>query len=77
MKYYAVIDTNVIVSYLLTHDGNSTIHKLINAIKNQSLIPLYNDDILCEYTEVLSRERFHFTKEEIISWNTGKRALAY
>lgn len=65
MKYYAVIDTNFIVSYLLTHDGNSTIHKLINVIKNQSLIPLYNDDILCEYTEVLSRERFHFTKEEI------------
>lgn len=65
MKYYAVIDTNVIVSYLLTHDSDSTIHKLISAIKNQSLIPLYNDEILNEYTEVLSRERFHFTKEEI------------
>lgn len=65
MKYYAVIDTNVIVSYLLTHDSYSTIHKLINAIKNQLLIPLFNDDILSEYTEVLSRERFHFTKEEI------------
>ena len=65
MKYYAVIDTNVIVSYLLTHDSDSTIHKLISAIKNQSLIPLYNDDILSEYTEVLSRERFHFTNVEI------------
>ena len=65
MKYFAVIDTNVIVSYLLTHDSNSTIHKLIGAIRNQLLVPLYNDDILSEYTEVLSRERFHFTKEEI------------
>jgi len=27
MKYYAVIDTNVIVSYLLTKDSNSTIYK--------------------------------------------------
>lgn len=65
MKYYAVIDTNVIVSYLLTHDSYSTIHKLINTIKSQLLIPLFNDEILSEYTEVLSRERFHFTKEEI------------
>jgi predicted nucleic acid-binding protein len=40
MKYYAVIDTNVIVSYLLTQNSNSTIHKLIGAIKNQTLIPL-------------------------------------
>lgn len=32
MKYYAVIDTNVIVSYLLTHDSDSTPLEVINAI---------------------------------------------
>ena len=65
MKYYAVIDTNVIVSYLLTRDSGSTISRVMNALYEELLTPLYNDDILNEYTDVLNRERFHFSKEEI------------
>ena len=65
MKDYAVIDTNVLVSYLLTRDSGSTISRVMNAIYEELLTPLYNDDILNEYTDVLNRERFHFSKEEI------------
>ena len=37
----------------------------MNAINEELLTPLYNDDILQEYTDVLNRERFHFSSEEI------------
>lgn len=65
MKYYAVIDTNVIVSFLLTRDSGSTISKMMKAINDERLTPLYSDEILEEYTDVLNRERFHFSPEEI------------
>ena len=56
MKYYAVIDTNVLVSYLLTHNAGSPIVKIVDAILSGKLKPMYSDMILDEYDNVLRRD---------------------
>ncbi len=63
MKYYAVIDTNVLVSAMLR--WNSVPGCVLEHAFVGNIIPLLNDHILKEYTEVLSRPKFHFDKERI------------
>jgi predicted nucleic acid-binding protein len=48
MKVYAVIDTNVLVSAFLTRHPDSATVKVLNAISDGFLIPLYNQEILKE-----------------------------
>ena len=64
MKHYAVIDTNVLVSSMLTSNPDSTIAKIINYVRLGSIIPMFDDTILEEYQAVLSRDRFSFDKTE-------------
>lgn len=64
-RYYAVIDTNVIVSALLTKNQQSPTVALLDLIVDRTIIPVYNDEILDEYREVLSRTKFHFNAERI------------
>ena len=63
MKCYAVIDTNVLVSALLKWD--STPGQVVQQTYAHEIIPVFNDSILQEYEEVLSREKFHFPKETV------------
>ena len=58
MKYYAVIDTNVLVSALLKWDSvpGNVLHFTITGV----VTPVLNEDILREYREVLLRKKFHF-----------------
>lgn len=58
-KIFAVIDTNVIVSALLSSNLESNPVKVFRAIVQERIVPLYNDDILEEYKSVLSRPKFH------------------
>lgn len=60
MKYYAVIDTNVIVSSMLKNQ--STPGQIIRLVTQNTIIPLLNEEILQEYIEVITRNRFHFSK---------------
>lgn len=55
VKVYAVIDTNVLVSSLFSLDGTSSPAIVINAILRGTITPLYNDAILAEYKDVLTR----------------------
>jgi len=57
-KIYAVIDTNVIVSALISKTIESNPVKIIRAITQERIIPLFNDEILSEYKDVLSRDKF-------------------
>ena len=57
MKYYAVIDTNVLVSFFLNRNVASPIIKVIEAIKTDTIVPMYDEVILSEYAEVLQREK--------------------
>lgn len=64
-KIYAVIDTNVLVSALLSISGNSSPSIIIRKIIDGVITPLYNEDILSEYEEVLNRAKFPFRKADI------------
>ena len=58
-KFFAVIDTNVIVSALISKNIDSNQGKVFRAIVQERIVPLYNDEILAEYRCVLSRPKFH------------------
>ena len=64
MTYYAVIDTNVIVSSMLKTD--SIPGSIINYIKSDTIIPLLNEEITKEYISVLTRNKFDFEEKKII-----------
>lgn len=63
----AVIDTNVIVSALLNHDGESNPSIVLTNVIFGNITPLYNEDIISEYKDVLSRDKFPFRQEDIES----------
>lgn len=62
---YAVIDTNVIVSALFTSNLEAATVKVLNAMLQGKIIPLYNEEIRKEYSEVLNRSKFCFPKSQI------------
>ena len=65
MKYYVVIDTNVLVSAALKPESNpGLIFKLVD---ENIIVPLINEEIINEYRQVLSREKFQFNNELIDS----------
>lgn len=61
MRYYVTIDTNVLVSALLS--PSSVPGKIAEEAMKGSIIPLYNDAILAEYDEVLHRRKFRFDRD--------------
>lgn len=65
MTYYAVIDTNVFISALLSKNNGAATVKVLRAIFNGIIVPLYHNEILAEYNEVLHREKFHFKEKSI------------
>lgn len=60
MRYYAVIDTNVLVSAMLKWD--SIPGNVMEFVYGGIIVPLWNRPIVAEYRSVLSREKFHLTK---------------
>ena len=60
MKYYAVIDTNVLVSAALK--WKSVPGSIMDLAYNGVIIPLVNQKILQEYETVLLRPKFHLTE---------------
>lgn len=65
MLYYVVIDTNVFISALLSKRSDSATVKVLEAMFDGTIIPLYHKDILEEYEEVLRRKKFHFKEDSI------------
>lgn len=61
MKYYAVIDTNVLVSAMLK--WTSVPGSIIEFAFSGVIIPVLNERIIAEYREALMRKKFHFTIE--------------
>lgn len=59
-KIFAVIDTNVLVSSLFSPDGSSNPSRVIAAVLHGLITPLYNHEIIEEYRDVLSRDKFNF-----------------
>ena len=55
---YAVIDTNVLVSALITHNSLSATAKVVRLLLEGGFVPLYESNIIEEYQEVLHRSKF-------------------
>lgn len=66
MKIYVVIDTNVLVSALLTKNPNAATARLLGALQHRDIKLLYNEDILKEYREVLMRPKFCLPIRDVI-----------
>ncbi len=63
MTCYAVIDTNVLVSALLSSHNNAATVQVIRKLFSGNIIPIYSREILKEYNEVLRRKKFKFSEE--------------
>ena len=55
---YAVIDTNVLVSALITKKPEAATAKVVRLLLEHSFIPMYDADIIAEYEDVLHRTKF-------------------
>ena len=65
MNYLVVIDTNVLISALLSrHDDVATV-RVLNAVFDGKIIPVFNEEILSEYDNVLHRPKFKFPDTSI------------
>jgi putative PIN family toxin of toxin-antitoxin system len=63
MRYYAVLDTNVLVSAMLK--AGSVPGQVIAEAMGGDIIPVVNDAILAEYEDVLNRAKFRFNKRAV------------
>lgn len=60
MICYAVIDTNVLVSALLSRNSDTATVQILAKLIEGELIPVYSSEIMQEYSEVLRRKKFKF-----------------
>lgn len=67
MKVYAVFDTNVLVSAMITHNPDSPTVKVIEMVAKGLITPLFNGEIITEYDEVLHREKFNLREDDILN----------
>ncbi len=65
MALYAVIDTNVIVSALLSKHSDAATVLLVDRMIRGELIPLFSSKTIEEYREVLRRKKFKFESTSI------------
>ena len=75
MKYYVVIDTNVLVSAVLK--SHSVPGSIVELAFDGPIIPILNEAIEKEYREVLFRPKFHLPEDLIegIMSTFHKRAI--
>ena len=66
-KKYVVIDTNVLVSALITRNENSPTVQILRFLVNGNIVPVYSEDIVKEYNEVLRRAKFKLSESLIIN----------
>ncbi|MDN5850477.1 MAG: putative toxin-antitoxin system toxin component, PIN family, partial [Nitrococcus sp.] len=62
----AVLDTNVLVSGLLSPHGPPA--ALLNKVAADNLSPVYSDPIFEEYAEVLIRPCLHLDPDAVLRW---------
>ena len=65
MNVFVVIDTNVVLSTMLTKNATSATVRVMRAMMNNIITPLYNKEILEEYYDVLHRSKFKLQEEDV------------
>ena len=66
-RKYVVIDTNVLVSALITRNENSPTVQILRFLAKGNIVPVYSDEIVKEYNEVLRRDKFKLPESIIIN----------
>lgn len=61
----AVIDTNVLVSALLSSNESAATVLVVSMVLEGYVAPILTDDILKEYGEVLRRKKFKFPEQDV------------
>lgn len=64
-KYFVIFDTNVIVSGLYDDDPSSYPVRLLDYIYKDVIVPVYTEEILEEYKDVLNRDELHINKNVV------------
>lgn len=65
MMRKVVIDTNVLVSALLSSNEDSATVRILAMVFAGLVIPVLTDDIFREYGEVLRRRKFNFPEDSV------------
>ena len=64
-KFYAILDTNVLVSAMYTGNPSAATRQILDLTLEGTITPLVNKEIVDEYSEVLSRDKFPFKPEDV------------
>ena len=65
MICYVVIDTNILVSALLSkNESAATVQVMVQLLAGR-ITPVYSNEVISEYREVLSRKKFKFSPKQI------------
>ena len=76
---FAVIDTNVLVSAYMTHNLESATSKVVMNLFEGKIKLLYNEEIMSEYEEVMSRAHLRISipeREELFAFIRRNGVLA-
>lgn len=65
MTCLAIIDTNVLVSAMLSKKNDSATIQVVGKVLSGEITPVFSLEILKEYREVLSRKKFNFSNETV------------
>lgn len=63
MSCYVVLDTNVLVSALLTSNDEAATVQVVTKLLAGEIVPLYSNYIIEEYKDVLNRKKFGLPTE--------------
>lgn len=64
-KLYAVIDTNVVVSAMISKNPASSPLAVLAHVFSGAITPVFNEEIISEYRDVLSRGKFHLNPLDV------------
>lgn len=64
-QIYAVLDTNVLVSALLSGKPDTATVQVLEALLDKKFVPLLSEKVLDEYFTVLQRPKFSFPKDMV------------
>ena len=67
MPFYAVVDTNVLISSLLSHENGAATVRVAKMIYGKEIVVIYSMETIEKYIEVLNRPKFHI-RDEIIAY---------
>lgn len=64
-KLYVVIDTNVVVSAMISKNPASSPLAVLAHVFSGAITPVFNEEIISEYRDVLSRGKFHLNPLDV------------